>query len=156
MYIWHHFFNNYFHSERKMSKDFKGKEYYGIQFKPEAEEDLEGTNDILVKLMFWSKCVDFIFFRVNLMLFFFFCMLFIFFLKVRGNWWQMLAARIQWRYNLTLQTLYQVAHMLQMCHSLRHNIVISRMFLFFFLMFTCTCMVCCFLSCLHSVIFFVF
>lgn len=35
-----------------MSKDFKGKEYYGIQFKPEAEEDLEGTNDILVKLMF--------------------------------------------------------------------------------------------------------
>lgn len=54
IYMSHHFTNYYmyFHSERKLSKDFKGKEYYGIQFKPEADEDLEGNNDSIVKLMF--------------------------------------------------------------------------------------------------------
>lgn len=35
--------------KRKMSKDFKGKEYYGIQFKPEgeADEDLEGQRKLV-------------------------------------------------------------------------------------------------------------
>lgn len=36
---------NYF--KRKLSKDFKGKEYYGIQFKPEADEDLEGQRELV-------------------------------------------------------------------------------------------------------------
>lgn len=52
-------------------------------------------------------------------------------LKVRGNWWLVLAARMLWL-TIWLTKLYTKSHLLQMCHLLCHNIDFSWMFLVFF------------------------
>lgn len=89
---------------------------------------------ITTALLSW--CFDLNVYRFNFLQYKLNALLYLYFiryiLKVRENWWLVLAARMLWL-TIWLTKLYTKSHLLQMCHSLRHNIDFSWMFLGFFL-----------------------